>query len=226
MSIIIDLILVAIIAFCVWNGYRKGFIMGISGILALIVAFYGAQIVADTYSQEFNSMLKPFISGIVDSAVATVQEDDEAQYDDGDVYGITYDALGNIGVLKTAAEDIAQEISDRVERTGQTMREEIVNVLCSKIAYVLTAVIVFLLILIVFTVIANLLNLAFKLPGLEFINETLGALFGFAKGAIIIVAIAWLMRYLGVLVDEDIVNKTLLLEWLMEHNLVTKFFGF
>ena len=34
------------------------------------------------------------------------------------------------------------------------------------------------------------------------------------------------MRYLGVLVDEDIVNKTVLLEWLMEHNLVTKFFGF
>ena len=58
MSLIIDLILIAIVAFCAWNGYRKGFIMGISGILALIVAFYGAQIVADTYSQEFTSMLK------------------------------------------------------------------------------------------------------------------------------------------------------------------------
>ena len=64
------------------------------------------------------------------------------------------------------------------------------------------------------------------MPGLEFINESLGALFGFAKGAIIVVAIAWVMRYLGVLVDDDIVNKTVLLEWLMEHNLVTKFFGF
>ena len=81
-------------------------------------------------------------------------------------------------------------------------------------------------ILIVFTVIANIINLAFKLPGLEFINELFGALFGFAKGAVIIVAIAWVMRYLGVLIDEDIVNKTVLLEWLMDHNLVTKFFGF
>jgi len=226
MSLIIDLILIAIVAFCAWNGYRKGFIMGISGILALIVAFYGAQIVADTYSQEFTTMLKPFVSGIVDAAVADVPVGDENGYDNDEVYEVTYDALGNIGVLKSAAQDIANEIAERVERTGQTMREEIVNVLCSKIAYVLTAVIVFLLILIVFTVIANILNLAFKMPGLEFINETLGALFGFAKGAIIVVAIAWVMRYLGVLIDEDIVNKTMLLEWLMDHNLVTKFFGF
>jgi len=226
MSLIIDLILIAIVAFCAWNGYRKGFIMGISGILALIVAFYGAQIVADTYSQEFTSMLKPFISGVVDAAVADVQIGGDEGYDNEEVYEVTYDALGNIGILKSAAQDIAKEIAERVERTGQTMREEIVSVLCSKIAYVLTSVIVFLLILIVFTVIANILNLAFKLPGLEFINETLGALFGFAKGAIIVVAIAWVMRYLGVLVDEDIVNKTMLLEWLMEHNLVTKFFGF
>ncbi len=226
MSLIIDLILIAIVAFCAWNGYRKGFIMGISGILALIVAFYGAQIIADTYSQEFNSMLKPFVSGIVDSAVAGAQEESPEAYENDDVYGITYDALGNIGILKSAAADIAESIAEKVERTGQAMREEIVTVLCSKIAYVLTAVVVFLLILIVFTVIANILNLAFKLPGLEFINELFGALFGLAKGAIIVVAIAWVMRYLGVLIDEDIVNKTVLLEWLMEHNLVTKFFGF
>lgn len=226
MSLIIDLILIAIVAFCAWNGYRKGFIMGISGILALIIAFYGAQIVADTYSQEFTSMLKPFVSGVVDAAVADVQIGGEGGYDNEEVYDVTYDALGNIGILKSAARDIANEIAERVERTGQTMREEIVSVLCSKIAYVLTSVIVFLLILIVFTVIANILNLAFKLPGLEFINETLGALFGFAKGAIIVIAIAWVMRYLGVLVGEDVVNKTMLLEWLMEHNLVTKFFGF
>ena len=226
MSLIIDLILIAIVAFCAWNGYRKGFIMGISGILALIIAFYGAQIVADTYSQEFTSMLKPFVSGVVDAAVADVQIGGEGGYDNEEVYDVTYDALGNIGILKSAARDIANEIAERVERTGQTMREEIVSVLCSKIAYVLTSVIVFLLILIVFTVIANILNLAFKLPGLEFINETLGALFGFAKGAIIVIAIAWVMRYLGVLIGEDVVNKTMLLEWLMEHNLVTKFFGF
>lgn len=226
MSITIDLILVAIIAFCAWNGYRKGFIMGISGVLALIVAFYAAQIVADTYSQEFTSMLKPFISGIVDNAVADAQKDDEESYEENDVYGVTYSALGNIGILKTAADDIAQEIAEKVERTGQTMREEIVSLLCSKIAYVLTAVIVFLLVLIVFTVITNIINLAFKMPGLELVNGVAGGVFGFVKGAVIVAVIAWVMRYLGMLIDEDIIDKTVLLEWLMEHNLVAKFFGF
>ncbi|MDD6189745.1 MAG: CvpA family protein [Clostridiales bacterium] len=226
MSIIIDLILVAIIAFCAWNGYRKGFILGISGIIALIISFYGAQLVADTYSQEFTSMLRPFVSGIVDGAVSEAQSENEEQYEQNDVYGVTYDALGNIGILKSAAHNIAEEIAEKVERTGQSMREEIVNVLCSKIAYVLTAIIVFLLILIIFTVIANILNLAFKLPGLEFINDILGTVFGLAKGIILVLTIAWVMRYMGFLVKEDVVNKTVLLEWFMEHNLVAKFFGF
>lgn len=238
MNIILDLVLIAIIAFCGWTGYRKGFILGISGILALIIAFYGAQLVADTYSQEFNSMLTPFVTGIVDKAVNEAKEElmseapdvsgdavENTAADEVDVYSVTYEALGKIGILKSAAEDIAEELSQTVSNTGKALREGLVAALCSKIAYVLTATIVFLMILIVFTVLANIINLAFKLPGLEVINDVFGGLFGVAKGLILCFAIAWVLRYTGFILKEDVVNKTLVLEWMMENNLVSKFFG-
>lgn len=244
MNIILDLVLIAIIVFCGWSGYRKGFILGISGILALIVAFYGAQLVADTYSQEFNSMLQPFVTGVVDKAVNEAKEEllsaapevsDEnagtdpsqgvAEGEDLDVFTVTYEALGKVGILKSAAKDMAEDLAQKVTSTGKALREELVKALCSKVAYVLTATIVFLMIIIIFTVLANLINLAFKLPGLEFINDILGSLFGVAKGLIFAFAIAWILRYTGFILKEEVIDETILLKWMMEHNLVTMFFG-
>lgn len=225
MSIVIDLVLVAIIALCTWNGYRKGFILGISGILALIVAIYGANLVANTYSQEFTSILEPFVSGIVDSAVDDASDEAQKENKENDVYAVTYDALGNIGIIKSAANSIAEEISKTVRDTGYALREALVEALCSKIAYVLTAIIVFLIIVIVFTVIANIINLAFKLPGLELVNDILGTGFGFLKGLLFVFVIAWVMRYLGFIFKENVINKTILLEWFMEHNLLATFLG-
>lgn len=226
MKYVLDLVLVAIIALCAWNGYRKGFILGVSGILALIVAFYGAHLLADAYSQEFTSLLEPFVSGIVDSTVEDQTLEENVTEEELDAGDITFASLGKLGIMKGAADNIAEEIEERIKETGQQLRETLVEVLCSKLAYVATAVIAFLLIIIVFTVVANILNLAFKLPGLEFINYLFGTLFGLAKGLIFAFALAWVLRYTGFIFGEKTVEDTILLKWMMEHNLLAHFFGF
>ena len=226
MKYVLDLVLVAIIALCAWNGYRKGFILGVSGILALIVAFYGAHLLADAYSQEFTTLLEPFVSGIVDSTVEDQTLEENVTEEELDAGDITFASLGKLGIMKGAADNIAEEIEERIKETGQQLRETLVEVLCSKLAYVATAVIAFLLIIIVFTVVANILNLAFKLPGLEFINYLFGTLFGLAKGLIFAFALAWVLRYTGFIFGEKTVEDTILLKWMMEHNLLAHFFGF
>lgn len=226
MKYVLDLVLVAIIALCAWNGYRKGFILGVSGILALIVAFYGAHLLADTYSQEFTTLLEPFVSGIVDSTVESQTMEENVSEEELDAYDITYASMGKLGIMKSAADNLAEEIEERVKETGQQLRATLVETLCSKLAYVATAVIAFLLIIIIITVIANVLNLAFKLPGLEVINYVFGILFGLAKGLIFAFAIAWVLRYTGFIFKQETIDETILLKWLMEHNLLAHFFGF
>ncbi len=226
MKYVLDLVLVAIIALCAWNGYRKGFILGVSGILALIVAFYGAHLLADAYSQEFTTLLEPFVSGIVDSTVEDQTLEENVTEEELDAGDITFASLGKLGIMKGAADNIAEEIEERIKETGQQLRMALVEVLCSKLAYVATAVIAFLLIIIIFTVVANVLNLAFKLPGLEFINYLFGTLFGLAKGLIFAFALAWVLRYTGFIFGEKTVEDTILLKWMMDHNLLAHFFGF
>ncbi len=226
MKYVLDLVLVAIIALCAWNGYRKGFILGVSGILALIVAFYGAHLLADAYSQEFTSLLEPFVSGIVDSTVESETTEENVTEDELDANDITYASMGKLGIMKSAADNVAEEIEEKVKETGQQLRSAMVEVLCSKLAYVATAVIAFLLIIIIITVIANVLNLAFKLPGLEVINYVFGILFGLAKGLIFAFAIAWVLRYTGFIFKQETIDETILLKWMMEHNMLAHFFGF
>lgn len=234
MPVLIDVVLIGIVVLCVWNGYRKGLILGIGGILALVIAFYGSNLIAETYSPEFTAMLNPIVSGIVnksvDDAKETVNSDDysysgPAEGKGDEVYSVSFESLRNIGILRSAAENITNEIRDDLKGAGQSLKDALVEKLCSTIAYVLALAVFFILILIVFTVLANIVNLAFKLPGLEVINDVSGAVFGLVKGLILVFAIAWLVRFLGAVLPEETVDKTLVLGWLMDNNPITAIFG-
>ena len=49
---IIDFVLVAIILICGWCGYKKGLIMGIGGIIAIILSLLAANLLAKSFSYE------------------------------------------------------------------------------------------------------------------------------------------------------------------------------
>jgi uncharacterized membrane protein required for colicin V production len=82
MALAIDIVLVLIVAFSAWRGFKNGFIRGIFGVLAIIIAIYGANLIAKTYSGEFTGMLEPFVGGIVDKNIIGVTDDDTADGED------------------------------------------------------------------------------------------------------------------------------------------------
>ena len=67
MERIINLVLIGILLVCAWSGYKKGIIMGIGGIVAIIVALYGANLVATTFSYDIISAMRPFATGYMES---------------------------------------------------------------------------------------------------------------------------------------------------------------
>ncbi len=222
---IIDLVLLLIIILCAWRGFRNGLIAGILALCAVLFSVYAADILADTYSGEFTKMLEPFVTGVVDTASSSAEEYFEKKGKEPGVYDMTYKTLEGVGFMKTAAENVSREIAEEATETGPALRRAIVDKLCSVAAYVLTYIIMFVLLIIIFGVIGNLFNLAFKLPGLELVNGVLGTLLGLAKGLVYVFAIAWALRFTGMLLPEDKVNTTILLKWLMESCPLVSFLG-
>lgn len=77
MSLIIDIAIIFIVALCLVHGYKDGLIRGAFGFVALIISLFVANIVAAAYAEEFTSMLKPFVSGIIESTFADINRDPE-----------------------------------------------------------------------------------------------------------------------------------------------------
>lgn len=67
MEKIINLILIGILLICGWSGYKKGLVMGVGGIVAIIVALYGANLAASTFSYDIISAMRPFATGYMES---------------------------------------------------------------------------------------------------------------------------------------------------------------
>ncbi|MBR5702103.1 MAG: CvpA family protein [Oscillospiraceae bacterium] len=220
---IIDIVLLLILIGCAWKGYRNGLIPGIFMLLALFASLYGAKLVAETYSEEFISILEPFASGMTDRAMRELEDEDVLK--GNDVYAASKAILEEIGFMGSAAENIAGELDKEVNETGHVLRAAMVKRLCIDVAYVLTLVIAFVLLAIAFAVIGNLISLSFHIPGLEVINGILGAVFGLGEGAVFAFFIAWLLRFGGMLLKAEVVEETILLKWLQSVNPLVEFFG-
>ncbi len=238
MSLAIDIVLVLILALAAWRGFRNGFIRGVLGLVAIVVAIYGANLVAKTYSGEFTGMLKPFVGGIINSAVsdAIVKYDqqspdtetgadgdgesdadtgadgdaDTGRDDDANVFEISFEALRNIGISSKAAGLLAEKVGDEIKSIGQQMTSSLTEKLCGALAYIILFGISFVIILIIFAIIGNLMNLVYILPGIETADRLIGLILGLVKGALIVFAIAVMIRYLGLLSPEAVQNTTLL----------------
>ncbi|MBR2831581.1 MAG: CvpA family protein [Oscillospiraceae bacterium] len=254
MHIAIDVVLLAIVVYCGWRGYRNGIIRGICGLLAIVIALYGANLVASVYSSEFNGMLNPFMSGIVDSAVSTVinggkeeeqsdrrvildEEDEEEEEkhkrsvmiltdeEKEDVYSVCFASLRYLGLSEDAADMLAKNTADETSQVGQQMNVDLTNKICVHMAYVITFLICFILLAILFAVVGNIIDLTFAIPGIEKVEPYIGIVIGLARGVLLILVIAVFFRYAGLAFHEDTFEKTRLLKRLMESGLIAERLG-
>ena len=224
----IDLAIIGIVVFCAWRGFRNGLIRGVFGVVTLIVALFIASIAANAYSDEFTGMLSPFVGGIVDTTLTEMRHEnvdyDDVDHDnDSDDFKAAYTALRRIGLPTPAAMRVAELAVD--EDSELSLSDSIAERLSSALAYVFVFGIAFVLVAIIFAVIGNLIGFVFSLPGLRIVDCITGVIFGFAKGMLIVMALAAVVRYFGLFALE-IVEETSVLNYLINNNVVADMFGF
>ena len=242
MSLLIDLLLIGIVAYCGWQGFKKGIVNGAFGIVALIAAIFIGHLVGTVYSDEFSGMFQPFAGGVIDTSIATVTEyrvgdtnrdgtEKEppvvvlSDSERSDVHAVCFAALRQLGVCESVAEDIATETAQNQRTVDQEMSRSLTLTLCSRIGYLLVSGIVFAVSAIVFAIISNVINLYFELPRLETANKIGGTVLGVVKGYIIIMFIACICRYAGLAIGNDRIIGTVLLERLINHNKIAGILG-
>ncbi len=254
-NIILDILVVAVALFCAWRGWRKGIIGGLCAILAIIVSFYGANLIASTYSAEFTGIVEPFAHGIVDTMVNRVtgaNEEEEAEpitasaeeatgEEEGrkkrpvvvvlseeekeDVYSVAFAVLRQVGFHEDTAAKVAQKSVEVADFVGSDLSEFLAEELCSVVAYVGVFVIAFVLIAIIFVVVSNVLDLVFNLPGIELVNRILGLVLGLGLAFCILQFVGCIARFTGIIISDETIGSTMLFKYFVENNYLAEFIG-
>ena len=230
-TLAIDLAVVAIIVFCGWRGYKNGLIRGVFGVVTLIVALVLANIAASAYSEEVTGALQPFVGGIIDSAMTKILDGDVTiEYvedaSDAEGFSMAYTALREVGLPVPAAINVADlAVGDYGVGDSLGFLTELVSErLSSTLSYVALFGIAFLLASIIFAVIGNLIGFVFSLPGLKLVDIIAGAALGLAKGFLIVLSLAAVVRYFGLLAQSTL-EETTVLNYFVNNNMIADMLG-
>ncbi len=234
MKVIIDVLLIIIIALCTWNGYKRGLVGGVAGILAIIISMLGANILSAAYAHEVVPALEPFVDGYVDSSKnrmvilermgfggSDLSLDDILAQDSSLRYDYAYECLSDLGLYEKRAEELAADAVAYAQESGVNMTDAVVAVICDTVTKVGTTVIAFLLILILLVALASIGNLSFRLPNMENVDEIGGAILGFAKGFLYCVLLCWFLSFLGIVIGKETMAHTTLGRFFLIFDIIT-----
>ena len=237
---IIDLVLLGILIICVWSGYKKGVIMGVGGILCIIVAVYGANLLANSFSYDVVPALKPFANGYTetmmngsDSTVmkrmgwegSTYRVEDLVEMYPNRKLEFCSTCYQTLGFDENLSDRMAEKAVTYARESGSGIRAAVGQILCETVSYAACFLVAFLLILIILTVIGNLPNLSYKLPRFDILNDILGAVLGLVTGLMLCAVLVWALRFLGKLIGTDTLASTRIGGWLLRQGYLTRYLG-
>ncbi|MCL2827549.1 MAG: CvpA family protein [Oscillospiraceae bacterium] len=229
MHIIANLLIIAILVFCAWQGYKRGVLGSILAVVFIIIAVYGGNLLANTYSNEFTTMFRPFISGYLTQmevdAVETVAPANLQGLSTEDLFRIdpslepevARQLFLELGVHESREEKLTDRYLDGRD-AGETFNRSMTDTLVYAFCFLMVFVVAFLLILIGFTVAYNLIPFSLKFPGLKLVDGIAGGLAGLAQGFLLVFMLGWLLGYLGTLLPEELMENANILEFFVSRN--------
>lgn len=240
MKLILNLIMLAVILLCVWNGYKKGLVLGIGSLLAIVISLYAANLLSHTYSYEINDALRPFASGyletninqevreefgIAGSSSSSLSVADYLNVNPGQSKEFCRSTYEHMGIYRKTAISMAEKAVNYAEVQSRSVPDAMVEILISTLSYVGGFILFFLLILIFLTVLGKLPNLTFKIPGGDILNDMGGMIAGLLQGFFFCALFCWVLKFTGVLIPQEQLADSFFCSTLMHLDFLEPFLG-
>lgn len=212
MSVLIDLVVIGIIAICIFLGYKKGLI----GVLFTILSFLIALIIAFV-------LYKPISNAII----ANTQIDETIQN------AIMEKVLKNKteeNITPEQANNTSQIVIDYINSYTNEIKNTGTEIVAKNLAQTTIGIVVFILLLIISRIILYffkaIFNIIAKIPIIKQVNKLGGIVYGVIKGLLIIYIILAITSLLApMLSDLEIfkaVNNSFIAGYMYNNNLILK----
>ena len=211
----IDALMIAVVIFLIAVGAKRGLIKSLFGFLGVILALVGALWAV--------RHLAPYLASYLTHGVEqrVTQQLTESVQNASDpalrVDEMLPDILRGFGFYEKASENLLQLIREAIAAATEELVPAAAHATAVQVsnaaANVIVFILAFVLLLLVLWLFSRLLDLVAKLPGLKQCNALGGAIFGGLKALLLLLVFAWVVRYLGVIVPQSLVEETVLLRF-------------
>lgn len=217
--IIFDIVILAILVLFVVLNAKKGFVLALCSLLAVVVAFVGSTFLTNLLAPKVGEYIEPKIAAVIEENLDRIAQEDPA-VDGGEnapleeILQVLKDLGLYQGQLDAIGESVGQTIADTAADAAQTVAATVAEALAYRVLFV----ILFIIILVAWNILAHALDLVSKLPVLHSLNTAAGGALGLAEGFILLFLAAWVVNLLGNIIPEEAVEQTYLLKFFMTTN--------
>ena len=242
---VLNLVLIVTVIVCAWQGFKKGVIMGMIGVLVIILSLYGAQLLSDTFSYEVIPVLKPFVSGYVEGSVEKAvfsaygfEPDINGYYhvsrSVNDLlaeqpetrYAVSRSVYQSLGIYSDVADDMAEKTVAFADQNNAGLVSSVVTVLCQSITWYGGFLLGFILVFAALTVVVNILNISFEIPYIGLLNHLGGLAVGVFSGLLLCAVIVWAIQFTGLIMPESVMGETGVVGWLLDQRMLADIITF
>ncbi len=204
MYLIIDAILIGVIGLFTFIGYKQGLVKSAIKVLSFFIAIIISLIL---YKPISNIIIKN--TNIDDKIKSVIIENTKLKEENN-----SEDTNSNI--VKT-------NLSNKIIAGANDTVEEIANAFTIKLIEIIVILLLYIIVRIILKFITALSDLITKLPVLKQINETGGAVYGFAKGIIIIYVILGIIYLASPIIKNNIfkeIDNTYITKYIYNNNIL------
>ncbi|MBR5543718.1 MAG: CvpA family protein [Oscillospiraceae bacterium] len=216
--IIADIITVLVLLIFIFRGRQRGLVKTLAGIISLVLAFSLAGTLATSTTPYISeNYVSPYIdSQITEKTETTYETQNESFYDIKEIFV-------NMGIPENLVSDAFTDISKSLSMSFQEPLKLLTNSISYKLTFAVLFIIYFILLRLLLSLLFKLLNLASKLPVINFINKSLGLISGAILGYLIVVFLSFILVKFGLFLTESVVSETIILKHLIAFSPISLF---
>lgn len=197
-----DIAVLAVLAFFLWRGYRKGFVLTLCSLLAVFVALIGASFLSSALAEPAAKAVEPMVAARIQESLTEAIQSTKFVSTNGGVAQAPEDVAlaGVIQHLKETelfqgfADAFQKAVDNGVAEVTANAVQSLAHFVAVQIARMVIFAVAFFAILIAWFFLSHALDLVAKLPVLNSVNRWGGGAVGLLKGALVVFIAVWLLK--------------------------------
>jgi len=228
MGLILDAIVAVVVVLCIIQGYKRGVIRTIFGIVSFLLA------AALTFL-----LYVPFTDFVLDTPVGqdmhrgiydSIDKSIVGQWGEDNVDNKTNEELiEGIGLPEFLRGDVYQQSGFLLRNTAHTVSDAVSSASANSLMRIFTAIALFLLLLLALWLLRLLLEVIFKMPMLRGINKYLGFATGLIKGLLFAYLLLGTVAVIGNMENmvwlKDTAESSVIFKFMYQNNLLFNIFA-